>query len=75
MAKSKRLRRLIKQAKMGKPHTMYALGLCYQLGKEVPQDMQKAAEWIFAAADEGYIPAIEWAKDYSFADNAYECGE
>lgn len=75
MAKSKRLRTLIKQAKRGKPYAMYALGIRYQLGKEVPQDLQKAAEWIFAAADEGYAPAIEWAQDYAFNDNAYEGGE
>lgn len=75
MAKSKRLRTLIKQAKSGKPYAMYALGLWYQLGKEVPQDLQKAAEWISAAAEKGYAPAVEWVKDYAFADNAYECGE
>ena len=75
MGKSKHLRTLIKQAKRGKPYAMYALGLCYQLGRELPQNLQKAAEWILAAADEGYAPAIEWAKDYAFADNAFECGE
>ena len=70
MSKSKKLRILIKQAKMGKPHAMYQLGICYQLGRERVQDMNEAAAWIAASAETGYIPAIEWIKDYTFDDNA-----
>ena len=70
MSKSKKLRILIKQAKMGKPHAMYQLGICYQLGRERVQDRNEAASWIACAAEAGYIPAIEWMKDYYFDDDA-----
>ena len=70
MSKSKKMRKLIKAAKMGKPYAMYQLGLCYQLGRERVQDMNEAATWINRAAEAGYAPAIEWMKDYSFDDNA-----
>ena len=70
MGKTKKIRKLIKAAKMGKPYAMYQLGICYQLGRERPQDMNKAAAWIADAAEVGYTPAIEWMKDYSFDDNA-----
>ena len=70
MSKSKKMRKLIKAAKMGKPYAMYQLGICYQLGRERVQDMNEAATWINRAAEEGYAPAIEWMKDYSFDDNA-----
>lgn len=70
MGKTKMTRKLIKAAKMGKPYAMYQLGICYQLGRERPQDMNKAAAWIADAAEAGYTPAIEWMKDYSFDDNA-----
>ena len=70
MSKSKKLRILIKQAKMGKPHAMYQLGICYQLGRERVQDRNEAASWIAASAETGYIPAIEWMKDYYFDDDA-----
>ena len=70
MSKSKKLRTLIKQAKMGKPYAMYQLGICYQLGRERTQDLNEAAAWIAASAEAGYIPAIEWMKDYCFDDNA-----
>ena len=70
MSKSKKMRKLIKAAKMGKPCAMYQLGICYQLGRERTQDMNAAAEWIEEAAEAGYAPAIEWIKDYSFDDNA-----
>lgn len=70
MSKSKKLRILIKQAKMGKPHAMYQLGICYQLGRERVQDMNEAAAWIVASAEAGYFPAIEWMKDYRFDDDA-----
>lgn len=70
MSKSKKMRKLIKAAKMGKPYAMYQLGICYQLGRERVQDMNEAAAWINRAAEAGYAPAIEWMKDYSFDDNA-----
>ena len=70
MSKSKKMRKLIKAAKMGKPYAMYQLGICYQLGRERVQDMNEAATWINRAAEEGYAPAIEWMKDNSFDDNA-----
>ena len=70
MNKTKKLRRLIKAAKMGKPYAMYQLGICYQLGRERAQDMNEAASWIACAAEAGYIPAIEWMKDYCFDDDA-----
>ena len=70
MSKSKKMRKLIKAAKMGKPYAMYQLGICYQLSRERVQDMNEAATWINRAAEAGYAPAIEWMKDYSFDDNA-----
>ncbi len=70
MSKSKKLRALIKQAKMGKPYAMYQLGICYQIGRERVQDMNEAASWIACAAEAGYAPAIEWMKEYYFDDNA-----
>ena len=70
MAKTKKMRKLCKAAKMGKPYAMYQLGICYQLGHGRVQDMHEAAAWIAASAEAGYIPAIEWMKDYYFDDNA-----
>ena len=70
MSKSKKLRTLIKQAKMGKPYAMYRLGICYQLGRERTQDLNEAAAWISCAAESGYAPALEWMKDYYFDDDA-----
>ena len=70
MGKTKKMRKLCKAAKMGKPYAMYQLGICYQLGRECQQNMNEAAVWIVAAAEAGYAPAIEWIKDYTFDDNA-----
>ena len=70
MNKSKKMRRLIKAAKMGKPYAMYQLGICCQLGREREQDLSEAAALIADAAEAGYAPAIEWIKDYTFDDNA-----
>lgn len=70
MSKSKKLRTLIKQAKMGKPYAMYQLGICYQLGRERVQDMNEAAVWISCAAEARYAPATQWMKDYYFDDDA-----
>lgn len=71
MSKPKKIRKLVKSAKMGKPYAMYQLGICYQLGKEMPFDMSEAAQWIAQAAEAGYALAEEWIKDYSFDDNPY----
>ena len=70
MSKSKKLRTLIKQAKMGKPYAMYQLGIRYQLGRGLAQDMNEASAWIAASAEAGYVPAIEWMRDYCFDDDA-----
>lgn len=70
MSKSKKMRKIIKSAKMGKPYAMYQLGIRYQLGYERVQDINEAAAWIRRAAEAGFAPAIEWMKDYSFDDDA-----
>lgn len=70
MGKPKKLRKLTKAAKMGKSCAMYRLGICFETGNMTEKDLTKAAEWISAAADAGYTPALEWIKDYSFDDNA-----
>ena len=70
MGKPKKLRKLIKAAKMGKPCAMYRLCICFETGNMTEKDLTKAAEWISAAAETGYAPALEWIKDYSFDDNA-----
>ncbi len=69
MRKPKKLRRLIKAAKMGNPHAMYQLGLRYEAGRSLPRDMRTAADWISAAAEAGFAPALEWMADYKFDDN------
>ena len=70
MGKTKKMRKLIKAAKIGKPYAMYQLGICYQLGRERKQDLSEAAALIADAAEAGYAPAIEWIMDYTFDDNA-----
>jgi TPR repeat protein len=70
MSKPKKLRTLIKGARMGKPHAMYALGILHQTGRGMPQDLHLAALWIGAAAECGYRPAILWMRDYAFDDGA-----
>ena len=70
MGKPKKLRKLIKAAKMGKPYALYRLGICFETGNMTEKDLTKAAEWISAAAETGYAPALDWIKDYSFDDDA-----
>ena len=70
MGKPKKIRRLMKAAKMGKPCAMYRLGIWYEVGNKTEPDMINAAFWINKAAEAGYVPAVEWMKDYSFDDNA-----
>ena len=69
MGKSKKLRRLIKAAKMGKPYAMYALGLRCAAGCGTAQDMT-AADWIAATAAAGCPAAKAWIADYTFDDDA-----
>ncbi len=70
MGKPKKLRKLIKAAKMGNPHAMFRLGICFEIGTMTEKNMDKAAQWISSAAKVGYAPALDWIKDYSFDDNA-----
>lgn len=69
MSKSKKMRKLIKAAKMGKPFAMYQLGICYETGRECRQDILEAAVWIAEAAEKGYGPAIIWMEDYQYDDD------
>lgn len=70
MGKSKKLRKLIKAAKMRKPCAMYRLGICFETGTMTEKNADKAAWWISAAAETGYVQAKEWIEDYSFDDSA-----
>ena len=70
MHKSKKLRKLIKRAKMGSPAAMFRLGIFYQLGRFLPSDLSQAILWISASAALGYPPAVEWMRDFCFDDNA-----
>ena len=55
---------------MGKPHAMYTLGICHELGRGCEKNVNEASVWIGMAAEAGYAPAVEWIKDYSFDDDA-----
>lgn len=68
MKKPKKLKKLIKGAKMGKPPAMYRLGLCYYSGSKVPEDKDRAVELIMAAAQKRYMLADEWMDDYVFSN-------
>ncbi len=71
MGKPKGLRKLIKAAQMGKPQAMYHLGLCYLEGwHRLPQDIYAAADWMEAAAQLGYGPAVQWMEEDGFDDDA-----
>ena len=70
MGKPKKLRIICKQAKMGKPHQMYALANRYDSGVGVEQNAEKALYWMNMAADAGYAPAVAWMEDYYFDDDA-----
>ena len=70
MRKPKKLRKLIKAAKMGKPCAMYRLGIYFETGTMTEKNLNKAAWWITAADEYGYTPDKEWTEDYSFDDNA-----
>ncbi len=70
MRKQKKVRIVMKQAKMGKPHQMYALALRYDEGRGVERDGEKALYWMNLAADAGYQPALRWLEAYHFDDDA-----
>ena len=70
MGKPKKLRIIFKQAKMGKPHQMYALANRYYSGIGVEQNSEKALRWMRLAADAGYQRALDWLADYYFDDDA-----
>ncbi len=70
MSKPKKLRKLIKAAKMGNLHAIYRLALCYESGKLGEIDLPIAAMLMEIAAEEGYAPAVAWLEDYTFDDNA-----
>ncbi len=71
MSKPKKLRRIVKRAKMGNPYAIYKLGLCYYEGLYVEKDEYIGAELIAVAAATGYAPAEEWIEDYKFDDDAF----
>ena len=63
MGKPKKLCIICKQAKMGKPHQMYALAILYYEGTGVEEDTEKALYWMNLAADAGYAPALAWLEE------------
>ena len=69
MGKSKKLRIIYKQARMGKPHQMYALAIRCYAGIGVEENLQKALYWMNLAADTGYSRVIAWLEDYYFDDD------
>ncbi len=69
MGKPKKFRKILKAAKMGKLHAIYRMGLCYESGRYVEQDLQMAATWMDIAAQHGYGPAQSWLEDYGFDDD------
>jgi TPR repeat protein len=44
----------LKSARKGDPIDQYNLGTCYQYGKGIAQDYNKAFEWYFKSANNGY---------------------
>ena len=44
-------------AEAGDPDAMYHLALRYRKGREVPQDLPRAVEWLLRAADLGHAHA------------------
>lgn len=68
MKKPKKLRKLIKAAKMGKPPALYRLGLCYYNGHMVAKDEEKGVDLILKSAIERYTPADYWMQDYAFTN-------
>ena len=48
----------IKEAEAGSARAMNAVGLCYDSGRGVTKDMEKAIEWYTKAAEKGYSSAM-----------------
>ncbi len=71
MKKSKKIKALIKGAKMGKASAQYALGLAYEEGKSLPQSTERAIAWIGEAAAQGHEGAKAWLAEYYFDDDAF----
>ena len=69
MAKSKKIRRLEKRAKMGSPAAMYALGMKYECAYGVDEDPWEAAYWMAGAAELGNEDAKAWIDDQAFDDD------
>ena len=66
----KEFERLLEEAKNGNAHSMYLVGIEYELGQIVKFDMQEALAWISDAADLGDDDAKAWIEDYYFDDDA-----
>jgi uncharacterized protein len=50
---------LLQAAGQGDAYAQDLLGRMYLLGTSIPQDRDKAIEWLQKAADQGYEPAKE----------------
>jgi len=66
----KEFEKLLEEAKNGNAHSMYLVGIEYELGQVVEQDMQEALAWMSEAADLGDEEAKAWIEDYYFDDDA-----
>ena len=51
-----------KAAEQGHAEAQYNLGICYENGKGVEQDYEKAEEWYREAAAQGHEKAIKKVK-------------
>ena len=69
MAKSKKIHRLEKRAKMGNPAAMYAPGMKYESGHGVSDDYWVAAYRMECAAELGNEDAIYRIDDNRFVDD------
>ena len=68
--KIKKIQKAFKNGKNGKAAGHVSDRDLFQTGHMTVKDMDKAAQWMTAASEEGYAPAIEWINDYFFDDNA-----
>ena len=66
----KEFEKLLKEAESGNAHAMYLVGIEYELGQVVEQNMQEALAWMTEAADLGDKDAKAWIEDYYFDDDA-----
>ncbi len=72
MRKSRRTRKIQKAAKMGKPYALYELGIMYDEGRGVEQNVCLAAELIREAAERGCVRAQEWLSANGFDDDGFD---